>query len=144
MSGYRSIGVSEYRRVGADRLRHSDTPTHRHIQRFASLPPPVHRFVLFVLFCGNIKCFKRVKMAQSGKCVGSVAGLWRICVGSLLHKSLIINNVLLCWLNTPPPAASAGGGKSEDMARRRSVAPYWPRLAERQSALRMAQVSRQV
>jgi hypothetical protein len=33
------------------------------------------------------------KMAQSGKCGGSVAGLWRICGGSLLRKLLIINNV---------------------------------------------------
>src|SRR5580658_4463861 len=41
-------------------------------------------------------------------CVGSVAGLLRICCGSLLRKLLIINNVSVCRVNTPPPAESAG------------------------------------
>src|ERR1700734_3150041 len=43
---------------------------------------------------------------------GFVAGLWRVCVGSLLRKLLMVNSVLVCRVKTP-----AGVGSVDAMAR---------------------------
>jgi hypothetical protein len=58
------------------------------------------------LFCAPIQA---VRVAPQGSCVGFVPVCAGTCAGLLLRKSLIVNSVPVCRVNTPAGVGSRGG-----------------------------------